>query len=151
MKKKITFIALLTVLSLNAFAQDYQKSIGARLGSNIGVTYKQFISPSNAFEIIGNALFFDGGTYLGVSGEYLWSWGLADGLSWFVGPGASVGVWTGGGYSGFNIALNGMIGLEYKFDNIPLALSADHNPHFYLLNGVGISPFVGALSVRYTF
>ena len=149
MNKKFTFIALLTVLSLNLFAQDYKKSIGLRLGSNTGITYKQFISSNNAFEIIGNALFYDGSTFLGLSGEYLWSWNLAEGLNWFVGPGVSAGVWTGNA-SGFNIALNGMIGLEYKF-SIPLALSVDFNPHFYFLKGVGFAPATGALSVRYTF
>jgi hypothetical protein len=148
MKKTFTLIILFTVLSLNVFAQDYQKSIGIRLGLSNGVTYKQFISPNNAFEIIGNAQFYNGSTYFGAAGEYLWSWGLADGLSWFVGPGAAVGVWTGN-YSGFNIALNGMVGLEYKFE-IPLALSIDFNPHFYFLNSIGITP-LGSLSVRYTF
>ena len=149
MKKIFTLIILLTVLSLNVFAQDYQKSIGLRLGSNAGITYKQFISPNNAFEIIGNALFYNGDVSLGLSGEYLWSWNLTEGLNWFVGPGVSAGVWTGSA-SGFNIALNGMIGLEYKF-SIPLALSVDFNPHFYFLKGVGLAPATGALSVRYTF
>jgi hypothetical protein len=150
MKKKITLIALLTVLSLSMFGQGYQQAIGVRLGVNTGVTYKKFLSQDHAIEFIGNALFDDGSTYLGVSGEYLWSWGIVDGLSWFVGPGASVGLWTGD-FSGFNIALNGMVGLEYKFSLIPLAVGIDLNPHFYFLNSVGISPFVGALSVRYTF
>jgi hypothetical protein len=157
MKKKITLIALSTILSFNTFAQDYQKSIGARLGLSNGVTYKQFISPHNAIEVVGSALFMSGSAltgnsiYAGLSGEYLWSWNMGvEGFSWFVGPGVSVGMWTGA-YSGFNVAINGMVGLEYKFAPIPLALSADVNPHFYLLNSVGISPLVGALSLRYTF
>ena len=149
MTKKITLTIVLTVLSLNVFAQDYQKSIGVRLGLSNGITYKQFISSSNAFEVIGNVQFYNGNTYIGLAGEYLWSWGLTEGLSWFVGPGASAGIWTGNS-SGFNIALNGMVGLEYKF-NIPLALSVDLHPHFYFMNGVGFTPLIGSLSVRYTF
>jgi hypothetical protein len=171
MKKEITLIALSAILSFNTFAQDYQKSIGARLGVNSGITYKQFISPHNAVEIMGTALFSSGGKtliysdnsgyalystensnsyYFGLSGEYLWSWNVAQGMSWFVGPGFSVGMWTGA-YSGFNVAVNGMVGVEYKLAPVPLALSVDLHPHFYLLNSVGISPLVGALSIRYVF
>ena len=160
MKKKLfvsaASIVLLTMLSLNAFAQDYQKSIGVRLGLSDGIAYKQFISQRNAFEVLGNVLFMSGSAlsenslYVGFSGEYLWSWNVGvEGLSWFAGPGVSVGMWTGG-YSGFNVAVNGMVGLEYKFAPIPLALSVDLHPHFYLLNSI-VSPLVGALSIRYTF
>jgi hypothetical protein len=159
MKKKLfAAFTLSMVLSLNVAAQDYQKSIGVRLGLSNGITYKQFVSKSNAIEVMGNALFMGGNTYFGASGEYLWSWNTMENLSWFIGPGVSVGMWTGSSsifnsnsYSGFNVALNGMAGLEYKFAEIPLALSLDLHPHFYLLNSVGISPLVGALSVRYTF
>jgi hypothetical protein len=151
--KKFTILAFLTVLSLNVWAQDYQKSIGVRLGGyngfvDAGVTYKQYLSESNAIEFIGNASASNGNGYFGVSGEYLWTWGIAEGLSWFAGPGASVGVWTGNA-AGFDIALNGMVGLEYKFA-IPLALSVDFNPHVYFLHSTGFTPS-SALSVRYTF
>ncbi|MDR3188583.1 MAG: hypothetical protein LBT94_05295 [Prevotellaceae bacterium] len=147
--------ALSMVLSLDASARNYEKSIGVRLGLSDGVTYKQFVSRNNAIEVIGNAFFISGGTYLGVSGEYLWSWNVTKELSWFIGPGVSAGVWTNVSSSdlnaGFNAAFNGMAGFEYKFAHIPLALSLDVLPHIYLLNGGGISPLNGALSIRYTF
>jgi hypothetical protein len=146
--KKITLFTVLTILSLNLFAQDYQKSLGLRLGLSTGVAYKQFISPNNAVELIGNAQFYDGNSYFGLSGEYLWAWKLVDKLSWYVGPGASIGAWTKND-SGFNLAINGMVGLEYKFD-IPLALGVDFNPHFYLLHSIGFTP-IFSLNARYTF
>jgi hypothetical protein len=152
--KKLTFIAVFTVLSLHLLAQDYRNAIGVRMGGHneivgAGVTYKRYLSASNAIELIGNASTSNNNGYIGLSGEYLWTWGIVEGLSWFAGPGASVGAWTGDA-SGFDIALNGMVGLEYKF-SIPLTLSVDLNPHFYFLHGTGFTPFVGALSVRYTF
>jgi hypothetical protein len=66
---------LLMALSLSSSAQDYQKSIGVRLGLSNGITYKQFVSQSNAIEIMGSALFVSGNAlsgnsaYVGLSGE----------------------------------------------------------------------------------
>jgi hypothetical protein len=150
MKKTVLFTVLL-LFSLGAMAQNYDKSIGLRLGSSVGVTYKQFLSERNALEFFGD-LHFINGTVLNVSGEYLWQWNIGDidGFDWYVGPGVSLGMWLGDG-SNVNLALNGIIGLEYKFATIPLALSVDYNPHFYFLHGAGFVGDYSALSVRYTF
>jgi hypothetical protein len=146
--KKLSFMVLLTILSLSLFAQKYEKSIGVRLGVSNGITYKQFLSPNTAFELIGNVQFVDDDTYVGLAGEYLWMWGSANGLSWYIGPGVSVGAWSGDN-SGFNFALNGMVGLEYKF-SIPLAVGIDFNPHFYCLKGVGFTPLINSLGAHLT-
>jgi hypothetical protein len=150
MKKTVLFTALL-LFSLGAMAQNYDKSIGLRLGSSVGVTYKQFLSERNALEFFGD-LHFINGTVLNVSGEYLWQWNIGDidGFDWYVGPGVSLGMWLGDD-SNVNLALNGIIGLEYKFATIPLALSVDYNPHFYFLHSAGFVGDYSALSVRYTF
>jgi hypothetical protein len=148
MKKKLSFMILLTILSSHLFAQQYKTSLGVRLGASNGITYKQFLSPNRAFELTGNVQFVDGDTYVGLSGVYLWTWGLANGLSCYVGPGGSVGTWSGDD-SGFNFALNGMIGLEYKF-NIPLAVGIDFNPHFYFLKDVGFTSLISSLGAHFT-
>jgi hypothetical protein len=151
--KKILVIILLSVTSLGVYAQDYQKSIGLRIGTDFGVAYKQFISERNAFEITGNIYLSSDYQFINVSGEYLWQWPLegAEGFSWFVGPGVSAGILTGD-ISGFGVAVNGVLGLEYKFNNIPLALSVDYIPSLYFsVDDMGFIPYGGALTVRYTF
>jgi hypothetical protein len=149
MKKKLSFMIVLAILSSHLFAQRYERSFGVRLGSSNGITYKQFLSPHRAFELTGNVQLADGDTYVGLSGVYLWTWGPAFGFSWYVGPGVSAGKWSGDD-SGFNFALNGMIGLEYKF-NIPLAVGIDINPHFYFLRDVGFTPLASTLGLHFTF
>jgi hypothetical protein len=148
--KKILILVAATLFTASISAQEYQKAIGARLGSTLGVTYKQFLSERNAFEILGDLYVANSNLSLGVSGLYLWQWNINDapGLSWFTGPGATAGL-VFGNNTNFNFAVAGMIGLEYKF-NIPLALSIDLNPRWYFLNGYGLG-WSGALSVRYTF
>ncbi|MDR1680990.1 MAG: hypothetical protein LBS12_04310 [Prevotellaceae bacterium] len=155
--KKTVLIALLTVFSVSMYAQSYDKSIGLRLGKPVGLTYKQFVTNQNAIEAIVDLDFFTEHTFkLGVSGFYVWQWNLAgvQGLDWFVGPGASAGLFfvdvAGVKSSDFNVSLDGLIGLEYKFAGIPLALGADFGPRFYFLNDAGFY-WGGALSVRYTF
>jgi len=155
--RRIFIIALLAMFSLGAYAQNYEKSLGLRLGKPVGLTYKQFVSTNNAFEVIVDLDFFEKDVFkIGGSGFYLWEWNLGDvqGLDWFVGPGVSAGVFVvnagGNTASDFNVSLDGLIGLEYKFANIPLALAVDFGPRFYFLNDAGIY-WGGALSVRYTF
>jgi opacity protein-like surface antigen len=151
MKKIFTIAALLT-FCMSAYAQaPYDKAIGLRLGSSVGATYKQFISNTNAIEAIVDLDLLDNDALkLNLTGMYLWQWNIsgADGLSWYVGPGVSVGTRIGDN-PGFNLGFDGMIGLEYKF-NIPLSLSLDFNPRLYIIDGTAWSTG-GALSVRYCF
>ncbi len=143
--KKLLLVVVVALFAVSANAQSaYEKSLGLRLGSSVGVTYKQFISDKNAFEIIGEFGFTKPG-YLDLTGIYMWEWNITDGLYWFVGPGASIGMFD----DNFNLAIDGMIGLEYKFD-IPLAIGIDANPRWYFMNGAGFG-WSGALSVRYCF
>ncbi len=148
--KKVFIVAVLALFSLSAMAaQPYEKSIGLRLGSSIGATYKQFLSEKNAIEgILDLDLLDSDALKLNVTGLYLWEWNISGGWNWFAGPGASVGMRFGDN-SGFNLGIDGMVGIEYKFD-IPLVLGVDFNPRWYLIGGSSFGGG-GALSVRYTF
>jgi hypothetical protein len=79
-------------------------------------------------------------------------------LYWFGGGGASLFLWSwksqysGPQQSGTSLGVNGHLGLDYKFSDLPLNLSLDWMPVFFL-NGYssGISGGYGALCVRYVF
>ena len=90
-------------------------------------------------------------TKLGVSGFYLWQKSIdqVSGLSWFVGPGASAGMFLWSGNSQFNASINGMAGLDYKIAKLPLVVAVDFSPRFYVTNSAGLY-WGGALTLRYT-
>ncbi len=94
-------------------------------------------------------------SHLAISGIYHWVWNLAEGLNWYIGPGAQLGFYDDyyENESGAGIAIGGQIGLEYDFNqhSIPILISLDARP---MWNFIGYySGFGGgtAFSIRYTF
>lgn len=164
---RITLILALVIGGLStAKSQDYTSSVGLRLGSPIAASYKMFLGgSSNALEAFVSYRSYSN-TVLGT--RYGWTWigvGAAyqihkdipsvDGLMWYFGGGASVVFYS---YDEFYaddndnlaIGIQGNLGLDYKFADLPINLSVDWVPTFYI-NGFnnGFGAGYGALSVRY--
>ncbi len=149
MKKLLASIIITFIITATAMAQEsnsYKNAIGVRLGSNVpaiksGITYKHFIG-SNALE--GIISFGDG---VGICGLYEIHKPLSgENLQWLYGAGAYVNF-----SSTSKVGLAGIIGVDYKFTNIPLNLTVDWKPE---LNIVSVAGFEGAgvgFSARFTF
>ncbi len=162
MKKLFFLLAFLgTILFSNAIhAQSYNSAIGLRLGYPVSVTYKKFLTESNALEL-----------FAGYRGNTFYNWfsvGAAyqihkpingvENLQWYFGGGATALFYSYD--SGFDfgdsgsvgIGIFGNLGLDYKFPNTPINLSADWMPTLFVGNGylTGFGGGYGALSVRYT-
>jgi hypothetical protein len=78
------------------------------------------------------------------------------GLQYYFGGGPAAGIYSyGNGYSGtdatFRLGIAGVVGLDYKFSNVPIAISADYMPSFNLLGGTYFSSNRGGIAIRYTF
>ena len=81
-----------------------------------------------------------------------------DQLSWYIGYGGHLGVWSEewkknnpSHNAGIALGVDGILGLDYKIKNAPLNLSLDWQPSF---NFVGASYFESGwagLGIRYTF
>ena len=83
----------------------------------------------------------------------------APGLKWYVGPGAHIGIYndqyrnrygdqyTGGAF----IGIDGVLGLDYKFDKAPINLSLDWQPSIEFGTTNGFQPGWGGFGIRYTF
>jgi hypothetical protein len=148
---KRTLIPSLLFLSALLFstrsqAQEYKMAIGVRLSSaqatvNNSVTFKYFMNESHALEAM---LSFDPGA-VGVLYEVHKPLGAA-GFQWFFG---------GGGYAAFKgdnvLGAMGIVGLDYKFQQIPLNLSLDWKPELNLVNNVNFQAAAVGLSVRFAF
>jgi hypothetical protein len=148
-------VSLVAVTALNA--QDYKTALGVRLSSasaavNNSISIKHFINDRAAIEGLfsfGDPLAF--GAMLEIHKPL-----AASGLSWFYG---------GGGYLSFlktynvnqqkneidpNFGAMGVLGLDYKFANVPLNLSLDWKPELNLVSDINFEPAAVGFTVRFT-
>lgn len=159
--KKLLFVSLITfaISSISSvFAQDYKSALGVRLSSsaamvNNSVSFKQFISDKTAIE----ALFsFGDPLALGAILEFHKPLS-ASGLSYFYGAGGYISfikktnVNTGKTSSDPNFGAQGVIGLDYKFNNVPLNLSLDWKPELNIVSDINFEPAAIGLTARFTF
>jgi hypothetical protein len=69
-------------------------------------------------------------------------------MKWYVGPGAHVGL-----YKGITaVGIDGVVGIDYKFTNMPLNLALDWQPSFELGSGTrnGFNANWGGFAIRFT-
>jgi hypothetical protein len=155
--KKILFVfAFLAIVAASVNAQDYKTSLGLRAGLPYGLSIKHFISKTNAVEGI-LASRWQGFVVTALLENEHWT-GNYPGLNWFWGVGAHIGFWDTGNnpnlnanYRGSVIGADGILGLEYTFDEIPLNLSLDVLPSVNLIGSTGWGGINGALTIRYVF
>jgi hypothetical protein len=166
--KKIIYSLLLvsgTCLTTSLIAQDvpqyndsYKTSLGVRLSNvqpmvNNSISLKHFLNERTAVE----ALFsFGDPLALGALVEVHKPLNVS-GLRWYYG---------GGGYVGFvktfntnknlyetdvNFGGQGVIGLDYKFINLPLNISLDWKPELNIVSDINFEPSAIGLTARFTF
>jgi len=154
--KKITLVLFLSLFFIIvSSAQDYKTGIGIRSGWGSGLTLKHFLGEQTAFEGILNSQ-WRGFSITGLFEVHKNAFNT-DRLYWYYGGGGHIGFWNGRYNSRFDsgnntiIGVDGILGLEYNFDFIPINLSLDWKP---ALNLVGVSGFWGdggGFSIRYIF
>ena len=144
----LTVIFFATVSTVSA--QDYRFAAGVRLSNqtptlNNAVSVKYFATDRTAIEgIISFGSRFGVGGLLEIHRPF-----STPGLSWFYGGGAYLGFESEPSETFFGPT--GIIGLDYKFTNIPLNLSIDWKPELDIIPAVNFVPDAFALSVRFTF
>lgn len=147
-------VLVVVVTVTSAQAQDYTTSIGARVGGTSGVAIKHFYSRTMAFE--GLLGFFGNGTSVTALLEKYQPALDTKGLKFYYGAGAHVAFYNGRYYyrNGFwrdinyydqreaAFGVNGIVGLEYTIDDLPIAFSLDFKPFVEVGPGgyVGFSP-----------
>lgn len=150
MMKKFALMAIAVLIGTAAFAQNYKDAAGIRLGYGVTGVYKTFVNSTQALDFEAG-INFPGGLGLYAAGAYEWHWSLnVDGLYVYAGPGAALGLYFGE-HSAFNLGIQGVVGIEYKFPSIPLALSIDYKPTLYFLPSVGGGFANGGLGIKYVF
>ena len=149
MKKLLAVgFGLVLLVSFNSTsAQEYRSALGIRLSTspavvNNSVSFKYFTSETLALEAL---LSFSDPVAIGLLFEKHRPFS-AQGLQWFYGAGGYVGF---GGNT--NVGGMGIIGLDYKFTNVPLNLSLDWKPELNIISDINFEPAAIGFSARFTF
>lgn len=158
MKRTILFILpllLASAASAQSMGSDYKTALGVKLYPG-AVTVKHFTGKGKAIEGLGY-ISSDGFRITGLY-ELHFPLGSVEGLQWYVGGGAHLGIWSDSWKNkyptrdgGVALGVDGVLGLDYKIQGAPLNLSFDWQPSF---NVIGYNYFEGGwggLAVRYTF
>lgn len=155
MNKSILFLLAIVLLAATQInAQDYKTGVGIRLSSsgpavNNSVSIKHFLNPKLAIE----GLFtFDNKAAIGALLEVHNDIPSTEGLNWFYGAGA---------YLGFDsdkenpnralMGAQGIVGLDYKFANLPLNLAIDWKPELNIIDNINFEPAAIGFTIRFTF
>jgi len=155
MKKIVLIVILISALGIMANAQDYKTGVGLRVGPATGFTVKHFLTDKSALEGLLTTQWHGWGFTglyevhnLAFDTEY---------LRWFYGGGAHLGFYNGDhvewGTPGSTygvLGIDGIIGIEYTFEDAPINLGLDLKPALNLIGYTGLWAEFG-LSARYVF
>ena len=155
----LLIVLILLIATASKAQSEYKSAIGGRAGIPIAGSIKHFISRAGALE--GYAGFiskYGTNVNITVGGMYQHHFPIADiaGFKWYVGGGGLVQFFSyknyrSDDYSEAAIGINGVGGVDYKFRGIPLNVSADFMPVFFLGDTPDDFFAYGGLAVRYTF
>lgn len=152
----LTVIGFSITESVNG--QSYDKGIGIRGGITNGISYKQFIGESAAFEgILG--VQYNGIQLTGLYEIHSPAFDIEQ-LNWYYGIGGHIGFYSNGydppyADNNYDIArpvfgLDGILGLEYHLKEVPFTIGIDVKP-FIEFTDPDIYLWDAGLTVRYTF
>jgi hypothetical protein len=155
--KKILITCLFAFCLVSiGIAQDYNTGIGLRAGFNQGLTVKHFISEKSALEFL-LATRWRGFEITGLYEIHNQAFN-AERLKWYFGFGGHIGFWNGDyakwGEPGITytvIGIDGILGLEYSFNEVPINIGIDWKPAYNLSGYTGFWADGGAISIRYIF
>lgn len=155
MKKTAAIFLLVTCFGVvHSKAQGYRTALGIRLSSsgpavNNAVSFKYFMNDKTAIE----ALFsFSDPVAIGGLLEIHKPIASTEGLRWFYGAGAYIGFENNKQSTTRNLmGAQGVVGLDYKFTNLPLNLSLDWKPELNIIDDINFEPAAIGFSIRFTF
>lgn len=159
MKKILTVLVLVTAVAGASFGQangsSYQTALGVKFYPG-AISIKHFTTSKTALE--GLASFWNYGARFTGLYEIHGDIEGAEGLKWYVGPGAHIGFWNSDWKNrypyrdhGVQIGVDGVLGLDYKISGAPLNLSLDWQPSFTFTGYSYFEGGWGGFAIRYTF
>lgn len=145
----LLFILFVSLISTSTNAQQlYKNALGLRISGvsslgGPGVTYKHYLNDKAAVEAIFS---FKDPVGIGAMYQVHKPWNVITNLNWYYGGGAFVT------FSKPSMGAGGMgvIGVDYKFDNLPLNIALDWKPEIALAPKATLNFNTFGLSLRVT-
>ena len=138
--------------SKSANSSSYQTALGVKFYPG-GITFKHFFNGKNAGELIG--YFWEHGVRITGLYEIHGDISGASGLKWYIGPGAHIGFYDhyyhNNHIDGTFFGIDGVLGLDYKFNGAPINMSIDWQPSFEFGDYSRFYGGWGGIAIRYTF
>jgi hypothetical protein len=145
----LLIVTVSTAQSKSTSGSTYTTALGVKVWDGGGISFKHFVNGNNAVELIG--YFWNQGMRITGLYEIHGPINGATGLQWYIGPGAHVGFYNTKNGDGAFIGIDGVLGLDYKFNGAPINVSLDWQPSFEFGDGHGFVGSWGGLGIRYTF
>ena len=163
---KSFLLLILILLAVTVTGQETTRTAGIRGGINSGLTYRQFLDPSLAYE--GLLSFRGEGLQFTVLRQRFEPalWKFSDGFFLVYGYGFHAGFTDAQTYTFFNrsyhygtnkfsplAGIDGFLGLEYHFQGLPVQVGLDFKPFFELslYEFFRMNVWDGAFTLKYTF
>jgi hypothetical protein len=150
---KICLLVFATVFSISVTAQQkkepkpvYKTAIGFKFYPS-AITLKTMTGKKSAFELLG--YFRDGFRLTGLY-EFHGAINTDGNLKWYIGFGGHLGLGRQDAGNDAKLGVDGVIGLDYKFLNLPLNLSLDWQPALGIGDNSAFTNW-GGLGVRFAF
>lgn len=152
--KKLLLVAVIMLMVNFVMAQNktassnsYKTAVGVKLWDGAGITLKTFIADKTALEFIG--YFYRYGTRITGLYEIHGDLNTEGNLKWYIGPGVHVGLYKNGVTA---VGVDGVVGLDFKFSDLPLNLALDWQPSVEFGSGDrnGFHGNWGGFAIRFT-
>ena len=155
MKKVLLILVAVMGFAFAANAQD--NAIGVRIGGGQGygaeISYQKVLGGINRLEADLGYRSRSSASWMSLAALYQAHFDInaVQNLGWYVGVGPRLDLYTGGGDASIGLGVCGQAGIDYHFDAIPLQLSLDIRPCFYVIPSTTFQWGDIALGIRYMF
>ena len=143
MMKKLLLVPVFACFGFTVSAQELGIRVGDVLGNTVAV---DGLFAVGEFSRVHADLSFGRGVGIEALYDFLYKPLGSDGVNWYVGAGPSLYI-----DDPFFLGFSGELGLDYHFDGIPLSVSADWRPTFWLIEYTDLYAGGFGLNVRYVF
>ena len=149
--KKLSLLILTLTISLAAFSQIPQNTLGVRLGGSyrfdIEASYQRICGKMTRIELGAGVTTGPEEKGFTAAGTFQWAWDLNNGFYVFFGPGMQTGTRSKKYYLGAHV----QTGFEYIFSNAPLQLGIDTRPVVGIMNASNAVEVNINIFARYAF